>query len=46
LTSDQKHRLDAALTASGLGTGHLSTTHMQALAEAVDKAEIALCGLL
>ncbi|MFJ2113363.1 MULTISPECIES: hypothetical protein [unclassified Streptomyces] len=46
LTSDQRQRLDAVLTASGLGTGHLSAAHTQALTEAVDTAEVALRGLL
>ncbi|WP_261801814.1 hypothetical protein [Streptomyces sp. ISID311] len=46
LTTAQKQKLDAVLTASGLGTGHLSTTHMQNLTEAVDKAEVDLRGLL
>ncbi|MET8676130.1 hypothetical protein ABZW18_00610 [Streptomyces sp. NPDC004647] len=46
LTSEQRQKLDAVLTASGLGAGNLSTAHMQALTEAVDKAEVALCGLL
>ncbi|MFD9220017.1 hypothetical protein ACFWDI_08325 [Streptomyces sp. NPDC060064] len=46
LTSEQRQTLDAVLTASGLGAGNLSTVHMQALTEAVEKAEVALCGLL
>lgn len=46
LTSEQRQKLDAVLTASGLGAGNLSTAHMQALSAAVDKAEVALCGLL
>ncbi|MEU9486005.1 hypothetical protein AB0D83_20465 [Streptomyces decoyicus] len=46
LTSIQIQRLGAVLTASGLGTGHLSTAHMQALTEAVDQAEVDLRGLL
>ncbi|WP_445520355.1 hypothetical protein [Streptomyces sp. NEAU-174] len=46
LTSAQKQKLDATLTASGLGTRYLSPSHMQALTEAVDKAEVTLRGLL
>ncbi|WP_329142472.1 hypothetical protein OIU91_02340 [Streptomyces sp. NBC_01456] len=46
LTSTQTQNLGAVLTAAGLGTGHLSTAHMQALTEAVDKAEVDLRGLL
>ncbi|WP_218039247.1 hypothetical protein [Streptomyces caniferus] len=46
LTSTQMQKLGAVLTASGLGTGQLSTTHMQTLTEAVDKAEVDLRGLL
>ncbi|WP_439681585.1 hypothetical protein [Embleya sp. MST-111070] len=42
LTGDQTRKLDAVLTASGLDAGNLSTTHTQALTEAVDKAEAAL----
>lgn len=46
LTSEQEQKLDAALTTSGIGTGRLSTPHMGALTEAVDKAEVALRNLL
>ncbi|MFF4576679.1 hypothetical protein [Streptomyces sp. NPDC001410] len=46
LTSEQRRKLDAALTLSGLGTGHLSSTHMRSLAAAVEKAEDALRDLL
>ncbi|MER5972176.1 hypothetical protein ABT112_20965 [Streptomyces sp. NPDC002055] len=46
LTSEQSEKLDAVLTASGLGTGTLPPAHAQALTEAVDKAEVTLRGLL
>ncbi|WP_283135437.1 hypothetical protein [Rhizohabitans arisaemae] len=46
MTNGQTQRLDAVLTASGLGVGNLSTSHMQALNAAVDKAEVALRMLL
>ncbi|MFG2138661.1 hypothetical protein [Streptomyces sp. NPDC048650] len=46
LTSTQIQKLGAVLTASGLGTGHLSTAHTQALTETVDKAEVDLRDLL
>ncbi|MER5973427.1 hypothetical protein ABT112_27495 [Streptomyces sp. NPDC002055] len=46
LTSEQSEKLGAVLTASGLGAGTLPPAHMQALTQAVDKAEAALRGLL
>lgn len=46
LSSEQQQELDAVLTASGLGAGHLPPAHMHTLTEAVDKTEAALRGLL
>jgi hypothetical protein len=46
LSSEQTQKLDAVLTASGLGAGILSDAHTQALTSAVDKAEAALHELL
>lgn len=46
LTSEHIQKLDAVLTASGLGAGNLPRAHMHALTEAVDKAEASLGGLL
>ncbi|MGV9812738.1 hypothetical protein ACWDTQ_12515 [Streptomyces cellulosae] len=46
LTSKERRKLDAALTLSGLGTGRLSTTYMQNLDAAVNRAEAALRDLL
>lgn len=46
ITSGQGQKLDAVLAESGLGTGTVSTAHMFALTAAVDKAEVALRGLL
>ncbi|GHJ36680.1 hypothetical protein [Streptomyces sp. TS71-3] len=46
LASGQQQKLDAVLATSGIGTGHLSTTRMRALTDAVDTAEAGLRGLL
>ncbi|MGW0824719.1 hypothetical protein ACWD3C_26640, partial [Streptomyces sp. NPDC002845] len=46
ISSEQTQKLDAVLTASGLGAGILSNAHTQALTSAVDKAEAALHELL
>lgn len=46
LTNGQRQKLETVLAASGLGAGNLSTAHMQELTAAVDKADVALCGLL
>jgi len=46
LTDEQRHKLDAVLADAGLGARDLPPVHMQALAEAVDKSEVALRGLL
>ncbi|GHF94942.1 hypothetical protein [Streptomyces thermodiastaticus] len=46
LSSEHRRQLDAILTASGLGAGNLPHTHMRALTEAVDKAEVSLRALL
>ncbi|MBW1601022.1 hypothetical protein JJV70_02665 [Streptomyces sp. JJ66] len=46
LTSEQRQRLRAAVTASGLGVGGLPQAHMQVVSEGVDKAEVALRELL
>ncbi|WP_436761595.1 hypothetical protein [Streptosporangium sp. V21-05] len=42
LTGEQRQKLDDVLAMSGLGAGKLSPAHMQALATAVDEAEVAL----
>ncbi|MFI0409074.1 hypothetical protein [Actinomadura sp. 3N508] len=46
LSSDHRNRLQAVLTASGLGAGNLSQDHTHALTEAVEKAACALRHLL
>jgi hypothetical protein len=46
LTSKQRRKLEAVITASGLGAGNLSTAHTQTLTTAVDQADAALRGLL
>ncbi|WP_406003407.1 hypothetical protein [Streptomyces sp. NBC_00829] len=46
LTSGQQQKLAAAVSTSGLGAGRLPEHHTDALAEAVDKGEVALRTLL
>ncbi|WP_326645252.1 hypothetical protein OG884_12605 [Streptosporangium sp. NBC_01755] len=46
LTSEQRQKLNDVLTASGLGAGKLSPTHMHVLTTAVDEADVALRRLL
>ncbi|WP_431045306.1 hypothetical protein ACQUSR_27570 [Streptomyces sp. P1-3] len=46
LVREQRKKLEAVLTAAGLGAGDLPPAYMQVLAEAVDKAEGVLRSLL
>ncbi|MBN3932974.1 hypothetical protein IQ279_25770 [Streptomyces verrucosisporus] len=46
LTREQRQKLDTVLTAAGLGAGDLPPAHLQALDEAVEKADAQLRDLL